>query len=108
MRGLPLIAAVLVGIVGLTACEPITPARFAGYPTPSKVGTPPGWRPKSVHQGDLTITTPNTTVTDVEVMGSINVQADGAVIKRVRVHGRIWNQFSIRGCLCQSSMTIED
>jgi hypothetical protein len=108
MRGLPLLVAVVVGTLGLTACEPAPPPPFTGFPTPDKVGTPPGWAPQTVHQGDLDITEPNTTVQDVEVLGSINVLADGAVIERARVHGRIWNQFWVDGVFRQSSMTIED
>jgi hypothetical protein len=108
MRGLSLLLAVIVGAFGLSACQRLTTAPFAGYPTPAKVGTPAGWAPTSVHQGDLTITTPNTVVKDIEVMGSINVQADGTIIRRVRVHGRIWNQFYRNGALRQSSMRIVD
>ena len=96
MAVLTLAALILVG----TACEP----PLTGYPSPARVGTPAGWTPTRVHQGDLDVTVPGTVVQDIEVRGSINIKADDVVVRRVRVRGRVWTQHSGR----QYRVVVED
>lgn len=81
------------------------------FPNPATTGTPDGWAPLSVHQGDLDITEAGAVVQDVEIMGSVAVKAPDVTLRRVRVHGRVWNQWypPERGsALTQYPMTIED
>jgi len=109
-----LILAVLL-ILGAVACDPPTrtppmpalPAACAGsssnaMPNPSNVGLPGlpddgTWTPTTVINGDLNVTTPDITYTDIEVMGSINVMANNTTICRARVHGRVWGQHNLGG-----------
>jgi hypothetical protein len=87
------------------------PAVGQQFPTPGNTGTPAGWKPKSVHQGDLVVDKPNTVIEDIEVTGEIDVQAANVTIRRARVHGRVWNQFypKVQGsALTQFHMTVQD
>jgi hypothetical protein len=104
-----LVAAFITGCDTTDACAGSDPGVApAGYPTPATVGLPTGWSPTQVIDGDLTIEDPNTTYTDVEVNGSINVMAENTRLCRVRVHGRIWNQFSSPTGLHQWSFFVAD
>jgi hypothetical protein len=98
------LAACLALVAAVAACDPegptpagceseVSPALDVA-PTPANVGLPDGWTPTQVITGDLIITTPNTTLVDVEVTGSIDVMAENTQLCRVRVHHRIWNQFN--------------
>jgi hypothetical protein len=94
---------------GLGSTRP--PAVGATFPNPATTGTPDGWVPASVHQGDLDITEAGAVVQDIEVTGSVAVKAPDVTLRRVRVHGRVWNQWypPRRGsALTQYPMTIED
>lgn len=94
---------------GLGSTRP--PAVGATFPNPATTGTPDGWVPASVHQGDLEIKEAGAVVEDVEVMGSVGVMAPDVTLRRVRVHGRIWNQWyppEKDSVLTQYPMTIED
>ncbi len=89
----------------------LPPAVGQQFPTPGNTGTPAGWKPKSVHQGDLEIDQANAVVQDIEVTGSISVMAPNVTIQRVRVHGRVWNQSYPRvqgSALTQFRMTVRD
>jgi hypothetical protein len=102
-----LLALVVLTTLGAQPCEP-PPPTFTGYPTPAKVGTPAGWTPATVHQGDLTVTTPGTVLQDIDVRGSVNVRADNVTIRRARVRGRVWTQHSDGTRLRQYRVTVED
>ncbi|HET6954352.1 MAG TPA: right-handed parallel beta-helix repeat-containing protein [Acidimicrobiales bacterium] len=87
------------------------PAVGRTFPNPATTGTPDGWEPVTVHQGDLEVTEAGAVVQDVEVTGSVAVKAPDVTIRRVRVHGRIWNQWyppREGSALTQFPMTIED
>lgn len=93
---------------GPTSARPVVGQRF---PNPGNTGTPPGWRPTTVHQGDLEVTQPGAVIEDIEVTGSVAVVAPNVTLRRVRVHGRIWNQSypKVAGStLTQYHMTIRD
>jgi hypothetical protein len=95
-RLVPLVAAPMLVVTVLAGCQPSTtkpPVQGQRFPTAATTGTPSGWKPTRVVSGDLDVTTPNTTIKDIEVTGSINVHAANTTITRVRVHGRIWNQW---------------
>lgn len=93
-RTIAFTASVIVGIAAIAACDPAPPPTVGQqFPTPATTGVPDGWVPTQVIQGDLVITTPQSEIHDVEVMGSIEVRAADVSIHDVRVHGRIWNQF---------------
>lgn len=64
------------------------------YPVAGCTGVPPGWRPKTTRNGDLTITKAGTTLTDYLVTGSILVKAANVTIRRTRVYGGIDNFIS--------------
>lgn len=85
LAGLPL--------AGVTCQPPPMTPTVGGFPTPASVGLPPGWTPRSVHRGDLHVTTPGRVLDGIEVHGSINVRAEDVTIRNSRIHGRIWNQF---------------
>jgi hypothetical protein len=105
MRGLAFTVAVILGAFGLAAC---TPAKFTGYPTPAKVGTPAGWVAKTTHNGDLNVTRAGTVLQDIRVNGSVNIKANNVVIRRARIVGRVWTQWPGSVRLNQYSVTVED
>jgi hypothetical protein len=77
------------------APPPAAPAPSAGgFPTAATTGVPAGWQPVSVHEGDLWVHDAGTVIEDVLVTGSIQVRAENVTIKRTRVEGIIWNQYS--------------
>ena len=79
----------------LAACE-VNPVPAPGvlYPGPATAGLPPGWSsPGGVHQGTLVITQPNSVWRDITVTGSVEVRAPNVTLDRMRVRGRIWNQW---------------
>lgn len=102
------LALALVTLVGAQPCEPPPPTAPAPYPSPARVGTPAGWTPRTVHQGDLTVTRSGTVLEDIEVRGSVNVRADNVVIRRARVRGRVWTQHHDGTRLRQYSVTVVD
>jgi hypothetical protein len=55
---------------------------------------PAGWQPASTHDGDLTITTPGTVIEDMLITGDLQVRATNVTVRRTRVLGIIWNQYS--------------
>lgn len=61
------------------------PCALPAYPTASCTGVPQGWRPKKVHDGVLTITTPGAVIEDYQVNGRIEVRAEDVTIRRTRV-----------------------
>lgn len=101
------LALALVSLLGAQPCEP-PPAPLAGYPSPARVGTPDGWTPQTIHQGDLTVTTPGTVLQDIEVRGSVNVRADDVTILRARIVGRVWTQHHDGTDLRQYRVTVAD
>jgi hypothetical protein len=68
--------------------------RPGAYPNPSTTGVPDGWTPKSTHEGDLTITDPGTVIEDMLITGDLQVRATGVTVRRTRIMGIIWNQYS--------------
>jgi hypothetical protein len=68
------------------APTPIAPSA-PGRPGSSNTGVPTGTNLR-VHEGDLTITTPNTVIDAMEIRGFVFVRAPGVVIKRSLITGR--------------------
>jgi hypothetical protein len=68
--------------------------RPGAYPNPATTGVPDGWTPRSTHNGDLTVTTPGTVIEDTLITGDLQVRATGVTVRRTRVLGIIWNQYS--------------
>jgi hypothetical protein len=68
--------------------------RPGAYPNPATTGVPDGWTPKSTHDGDLTITDAGTVIEDVLITGDLQVRADNVTVRRSRIMGIIWNQYS--------------
>jgi len=74
---------------------PVAPTYTPGaFPNPSSTGVPAGWQPASVHEGDLWVDQPGAVIEDMLVTGAIQVRAENVTIRRTRVHGIIWNQYS--------------
>jgi hypothetical protein len=89
------LAIALATLGTLAACE-VNPVPAPGvlYPGPATAGLPAGWTsPGGVHQGTLVITQPNSVWRDITVTGSVEVRAPNVTLDRMRVHGRIWNQW---------------
>jgi hypothetical protein len=61
------------------------------YPTAACTGVPAGWRPRTTHRGDLTVTKAGTVLTDHLVTGTLWVQATDVTIRNSRVYGTIDN-----------------
>ena len=70
------------------------PAGPGGFPTAATTGVPAGWEPAAVHEGDLTVDDPGTVIEDLLVTGDIQVRATDVTIRRTRIHGIVWNQYS--------------
>jgi hypothetical protein len=74
---------------------PAAPTYTPGaFPNPASTGVPAGWQPAAVHEGDLWVNEPGTVIEDMLVTGAIQVRAENVTIRRTRVHGIIWNQYS--------------
>jgi hypothetical protein len=70
------------------------PQGATGFPTPASTGVPAGWEPAAVHEGDLTVDEPGTVLEDLLVTGDVQVRAVDVTIRRTRIHGIVWNQYS--------------
>src|SRR5262249_54101191 len=51
-----------------------------GYPDPSNTGVPPG-TPLNSYDGDLRVTTPGTVISDVSVLGTVEILASDVTIR---------------------------
>jgi hypothetical protein len=78
---------VTVRLASYTAEQPAAAPSTSGRPGPGNTGVPSGTR-LSVHEGDLTITTPNTVVDAKEIRGIVWVRAANVTIKRSLITGR--------------------
>jgi hypothetical protein len=70
------------------APAPSNPAPAPGeFPSAETTGVPEGTK-LTVHEGDLTVTTPGAVIDGLEIHGIVTVNAPGVVIKNSRITGR--------------------
>ncbi|HET6953719.1 MAG TPA: hypothetical protein VFI47_25315 [Acidimicrobiales bacterium] len=79
---------------GAPAGGPVADYVPGEFPNPASTGVPAGWQPAAVHEGDLWVYEPGAVIEDMLVTGAIQVRAENVTIRRTRVKGIIWNQYS--------------
>lgn len=85
-----------------------TTAPAGGFPTPTSVGTPPGWTPVTTRSTTLTVTTAGAIVEDIRFTNGAEllVNAANVTVRRVEFQGGGINNYP--GATCRNGMVVED
>jgi len=92
-----------------TPAPSAAPARPGGRPGPSNTGVPSGTK-LTVHEGDLTVTTPGAVIDSLDIRGFVKIAAPDVTIRRSVIRGYATNeQRSLVSSTVQgASVVVED